>query len=532
MAEQPVGPRCGNNPNARLTDGDRKVIADFKTLLALKAAAQPYVDSAAWVDGDPLMEVIAATIWKHCARDDQDQPQAVCDDPRTIAAYAAAVARTQAEMVQANPVDRTAAALAAVRRLCNMTINDSIRTDAIDQARDTLAAIDSIMGDEQQPLSPYYEHPACGFHWHGKDGMDIPIRDGQPICPRCEINQLQAAADGPVSSPPPDQTALRERIAMTLARTKLRPPYLHCLAMADAVLAELPELAEAHRLALSEALGLGTGAPWDAIHDRATKLGLPPLAEDPVAQRLGLVPPSVDRAAVLLEAADAVFALDYDVMVGEVGDENFGSMREAWDVGTIHATELLRRLAAEAQRPDTAHSCSNCEGIDSDSCLMNPRRRQNPGTLERVRRLHDQLAEETDLASPDDLITRGAAAKRIAAAFDGWNPTGAAQCDVDFENGARCAKPAGHRPPGSDDPHVPAPVQHAPGKAVLCPDCRAKGHTICMPDEQSAAADTDEETCDGCGHPAHPARECPVTQYGERCACDEPIAIEEQGAEQ
>jgi hypothetical protein len=55
------------------------------------------------------------------------------------------------------------------------------------------------------------------------------------------------------------------------------------------------------------------------------------------------------RAAVLREAADAVFALDYDVMVGEEGDENMGSMREAWDVGTIHATQLLRRMADETQ---------------------------------------------------------------------------------------------------------------------------------------------------------------------------------------
>lgn len=28
--------------------------------------------------------------------------------------------------------------------------------------------------------------------------------------------------------------------------------------------------------------------------------------------------------------------------------------------------------------------------------------------------------------------------------------------------------------------------------------------------------------CDGCGHPEHPAHECPVTLYGEHCACDEP----------
>lgn len=73
----------------------------------------------------------------------------------------------------------------------------------------------------------------------------------------------------------------------------------------------------------------------------------------------------------------------------------------------------------------------------------------------RVKRLHDNLAAETDLTSPDDPITRSAAAKRIATALDGWNPTGAPQCDVEFAGGGRCAKPAGHRPPGSDDPHVP-----------------------------------------------------------------------------
>lgn len=141
MAEQPVGPRCGNNPNARLPDGDRKAIENAKSLLALKAAAEPYIDSAAWVDGDPLMEVIAAIVWKHC---EHSGSSLVIDDPRTIAAFAAAVARAHA-----------------------------------------------------------------------------------------------AAAP-----PAADQAALRKRIAMTLARTKLRPPYLHCLVMADAVLPELPDAAD------------------------------------------------------------------------------------------------------------------------------------------------------------------------------------------------------------------------------------------------------------------------------------------------
>jgi hypothetical protein len=89
--------RCGTDPRAQLTDGDRKAIDDFKDRLTLQAAAKPYVAAAAWVDGDPLMEVIAVTLWQHCARDNAEQPQAVCEDPRTIAAFAAAVVRAYTE---------------------------------------------------------------------------------------------------------------------------------------------------------------------------------------------------------------------------------------------------------------------------------------------------------------------------------------------------------------------------------------------------------------------------------------------------
>jgi hypothetical protein len=104
--------------------------------------------------------------------------------------------------------------------------------------------------------------------------------------------------------PPADRAALRDRIARVLASAELKPPFPHCLAMADAVLAVLPEPAEAHRLALSEALGLDTSAPWDAIYDRATELALPPLDQDPVAQRLGLVPAAADRTAAMFGAAE------------------------------------------------------------------------------------------------------------------------------------------------------------------------------------------------------------------------------------
>lgn len=46
---------------------------------------------------------------------------------------------------------------------------------------------------------------------------------------------------------------------------------------------------------------------------------------------------------------------------------------------------------------------------------------RDQAALARVRRLHDALDAETDLTSPDDEITRGAAAKKIAAALDGWS---------------------------------------------------------------------------------------------------------------
>jgi len=55
---------------------------------------------------------------------------------------------------------------------------------------------------------------------------------------------------------------------------------------------------------------------------------------------------------------------------------------------------------------------------------------------------------------------------------------------------------ADHRFTTSAVPAAPdteaTPVQHAPGKATLCPDCRAKGYAICVDAEPKAAPDTEE----------------------------------------
>ena len=35
-----------------------------------------------------------------------------------------------------------------------------------------------------------YQHPDCGFCWHGKDGLDVPTcgegANREPACPRCQ----------------------------------------------------------------------------------------------------------------------------------------------------------------------------------------------------------------------------------------------------------------------------------------------------------------------------------------------------------
>lgn len=50
----------------------------------------PVTEQPAWVDGDPLMEAVAAAVWEHCTT---ECGGIVRDDPRNIAAVAAAVAQ-------------------------------------------------------------------------------------------------------------------------------------------------------------------------------------------------------------------------------------------------------------------------------------------------------------------------------------------------------------------------------------------------------------------------------------------------------
>ncbi|MEU6543934.1 hypothetical protein [Streptomyces sp. NPDC046859] len=202
-------------------------------------------------------------------------------------------------------------------------------------------------------------HPfTCGAEHASGQSPVLVATNGGWVCPdpQCVYRQdwahafmaEPAAPAGVGVSATPSRTDLVERAAAAIwALYADAEPSRHGLvlanphAVADAVLAVLPPPAEAHRLALSEALGLGTGAPWDAIYDRATELGLPPLDRDPVAQRLGLLPPPADRAAVLRGAASFVEAMN----------EGCGQRKPCASCDAREdVADELRRLADEAQQ--------------------------------------------------------------------------------------------------------------------------------------------------------------------------------------
>jgi hypothetical protein len=74
---------------------------------------------------------------------------------------------------------------------------------------------------------------------------------------------------------------------------------------------------------------------------------------------LAVLPVPTDRAAVLTEAAEAAFALDFDVLRATT---QFDSHRQAWELGTVDAAEKLRRMAAEAQPAEVRCTCADAGG--------------------------------------------------------------------------------------------------------------------------------------------------------------------------
>lgn len=110
--------------------------------------------------------------------------------------------------------------------------------------------------------------------------------------------------------------------------------------------------------------------------------------------------------------------------------------RARWEAAAHAAGREVDRNAlrvfmavADAEQADLRARIATLEHVAAGNKrhvqLIVPDLEQAQAAIKRVQLLHNRLAEETALGSPDDPITRGAAAKRIAAALDGWSPPAA-----------------------------------------------------------------------------------------------------------
>lgn len=380
-------------------------------------------------------------------------------------------------------------------------------------------------------------------------------------CAGCELrDRLAAALRAPAvvsaAAPSTDQAALIELGAQAIwARYSDAEPSRHGLVMAnphaaaEAVLSVLPTTAEDHRLALSEALGLGTGAPWDVIHDRVTELGLPPLDQDPVARRLGLLPAPADQAAVLTEAADVATARSGCPC-------NAAQLHRPGDLLTTHGPhEWIVQPGM-----DPVH----CPGA-GDPPPARPARQEPAYRLDRIRdaaRLHrKQLISsselyaviEADTPAPDPSTSRAAvlleAADALTAKAEAWYEEAVSDGDLGVGGGIEAAatelrRLAAEAPANTQgrDAHVCRPgasVYHCPSSGQIESDCHG-GFGVCCdrPDQHTPAvvepAEAADKTpapvvcegfqwigqpftsCDRCGQPAweHAGEEVPVEGAG------------------
>jgi hypothetical protein len=144
---------------------------------AVSGGVSPATDQTA------LRDRIAEALYPTYGQQDRNRSLAIAD---------AVLAVLPASVDRAAVLDRIRG---VVRRLANHAVgfqdvlDDSDRdpwgkTVGADIA-ELRTALDELAAE--RPLSPFYEHPDRGFRWHGRDGMDIPMRDGQPVCPRCEL---------------------------------------------------------------------------------------------------------------------------------------------------------------------------------------------------------------------------------------------------------------------------------------------------------------------------------------------------------
>ncbi|MEU9792915.1 hypothetical protein AB0E27_20195 [Streptomyces sparsogenes] len=202
-----------------------------------------------WIDGDPLMEAIAAAIWERCRT---EGTSLVVDDPRTIAAVAAYAIRT--------------------------TAPDS-RTDSPDSEQDSTPDMETdSAGTSADTVRTSQDTSACPQH------PGTPVLGG--ICGACTIHPADTAARRPpmdpvhilgIGAPPADEDApddaLHQQYTAALEKCRILIPEAQAgavLAVRDSEMEQLrTELATVQRdLTTSEAARAHLRAQRDQLIQR------------------------------------------------------------------------------------------------------------------------------------------------------------------------------------------------------------------------------------------------------------------------
>jgi hypothetical protein len=170
--------------------------------------------------------------------------------------------------------------------------------------------------------------------------------------------------------------------------------------------------------------------------------------------------------------------------------------------------------------------------------------------METIRRALDAVAN--DRPTPDQIAEWNAAdkemAQRVRAALPGvplHHAYAVLQAVRVMQRLDAAAAVSAGVAPATDQADDRSLVQHAPGKAVLCTSCRAKGHSVCMAAEAGPANTgqdggdvlrLSEELCPGfpdrCPNLRTVEPEAGVHLGGVRCGCaDEQPAAQQQPKE-
>jgi hypothetical protein len=249
-----------------------------------------------------------------------------------------------------------------------------------DQTTELLALVRDFL--DPDPCS-FDHHGYCQAHGH---------LGGEPMsCPHGRARKLLAdlAAVSPVGQAPATGQAFTAAVRASLARYRQffywAPSAVDMLrddlaAHLVADLSPLPQSATVRAAVLREAADRlavlraevddgdddAVGVRWglSRAEDELRQWAV----EEPLAE-----PATVDRAAVLSDVERRVLAYALDLAEEEM-------LARGDDEDELEAVTNLRRLGAEPvvvpDRTDdeTPHRCRNCEGIDPDTCLMNPDR--------------------------------------------------------------------------------------------------------------------------------------------------------------